>query len=108
MDDRWLDVANPADLDALARCLLDGRVKVPTSSAELAVAGFTAGVDTFLAGFAGMDPHVVGWMLQRLAGERRRADDQFARTATLVWSGMSDDEHPLRDTRAVLDGLFAR
>ena len=108
MNDQWLDAANPADIEALAACLLDGRVRVASSSSDLAAAGFGPGAEAFLAGLKGTEARVVGWMLRRLANERRRADDRFARTATLVWSGMSEDSHPLRDTRAVLDGLFAR
>ena len=50
----------------------------------------------------------VAWMLRRLAAERRAAGDRYSRVAQLVWSGDSDDDEAIRDTRVVLDDLFRR
>lgn len=47
-------------------------------------------------------------MLRRLARERSRADDRHANVASLVWSGASESDHAVRDTKVVLDGLFDR
>lgn len=107
MDDAWLDSANPADLEAVAAALLDGRVSAPFSAGALQ----RMGVDhagPLLESLAGTPPEVVAWMLQRLAKERRSADDRYARVASLVWSGAAEGEQSIRDTRVVLDGLFAR
>ncbi len=108
MDDGWLDSVNAADLDALTQGLVDGRVTLPPSGAALRLAGISAGAEAFLAGLRGTDPSVVAWMLRRLARERRRADDRFASVASLVWSGPNEGPQPTRDTRVVLDELFAR
>lgn len=72
------------------------------------LAGLGAGAARFLAEFRGSDPRVVAWMLQRLSRERRRADDRYASVASLVWSGASEGEQAIRDTRVVLDGIFSR
>ena len=107
-DDSWLDGANPADLEALAQSLLDGRVGDRFSMSSVQLAGFDDEAGTFLEGLRGTDPQVVAWMLRRLSRERRRADDRYANVASLVWSGASEGEHGIRDTKVVLDGLFAR
>ena len=107
MDDAWLDSANPADLEAVAAALLDGRIASPFTAGALQ----RMGVDDagpLLEALAGTPPKVVAWMLQRLAKERRSADDRYARVASLVWSGAAEGEQSIRDTRVVLDGLFAR
>jgi phosphatidylserine/phosphatidylglycerophosphate/cardiolipin synthase-like enzyme len=108
IDDRWLDHANPADLQSLAWALLDGRLAAPytTSGAQLAGAGPEAAA--FLESLRGADPSVIAWMLERLAQERRRAADRHASVAHLVWSGASEGEASIRDTRVVLDSLFSR
>jgi phosphatidylserine/phosphatidylglycerophosphate/cardiolipin synthase-like enzyme len=107
MDDTWLDTANPADLEAVAEALLDGRVSSPFSSGALQRVGVD-GAGSFFEALAGTDPRVVAWMLQRVARERRVADDRYASVARLVWSGAAEGELSIRDTRVVLDGLFAR
>jgi phosphatidylserine/phosphatidylglycerophosphate/cardiolipin synthase-like enzyme len=107
VDDTWLDGANPADLDALAESLLDGRVGERFSTSAIQRAGFEDAV-SFLDGLRGTDPRLVAWMLQRIARERRIADDRYAGVARLVWSGASEGEQTLRDTKVVLDELFAR
>lgn len=108
IDDRWLDHANPADLDSLARALLEGRLTAPytASAAQLAGAGSQAAV--FLESLRGTDPRVLAWMLERFAQERRRAADRYASVAHLVWSGASEGQASVRDTRVVLDNLFSR
>lgn len=108
LDDAWLDVANPRDLDALARALLDGRVGAQFSRGSIQLAGFGEGAARFLEGVRGTAPHVVAWMLQRLSRERSRSDDRYASVASLVWSGASEGQQGIRDTKVVLDGLFSR
>jgi len=106
--DDWLAGATPSDLIALAGGLLDGRIGTPSSAGAVQLAGFGQGAVAFLEGLRGTDPKVIAWMLQRLAEERRRADDRFANVARLVWSGASEGSRGFRDTRSVLDSLFAR
>ncbi len=108
IDETWLDAANPADLDALAQALRDGRIGAKFSTGAIQLAGFDEGAARFLAGFRGMDPKVIAWMLHRLSRERSRADDRYASVASLVWSGASEGEQSIRDTRVVLDSLFGR
>lgn len=107
MDDAWLDTANPADLEAVADALLDGRISSPFTAGALQRMG-VEDAGSLLEALAGTDPKVVAWMLQRVARERRTADDRYARVASLVWSGATEGEQSIRDTRVVLDGLFAR
>lgn len=104
----WLDEATAADLDALAQSLLDGRIPSAGSAESIQLAGFSSGAVQFLQRLDGTKPEVIAWTLQRLARERRRADDRYANVARLVWSGASDDEEAIRDTRVVLDDLFRR
>ncbi len=107
MDDAWLDAANPADLEAVAHALLDGRIPPPFNAAAVQRAG-VADAGSFLAALAGTEPRVLAWLLQRVAKERRTADDRYANVARLVWSGAAEGEQSIRDTRVALDGLFAR
>ena len=106
--DDWLDEATAADLDALAEGLLDGRIPSVGSSGSIQLAGFDVGAARLLQHFDGTKPEVIAWTLQRLARERRVADDRYANVARLVWSGASDDDESIRDTRVVLDDLFRR
>lgn len=106
--DDWLDEATAADLDALAQSILDGRIPERFSAGSIQLAGFDDGAIRFLERFRGTDPKVVAWMLQRIAAERRAADDRYAGVARLVWSGASKDDGAIRDTRVVLDDLFRR
>lgn len=108
IDDAWLDAANSADLEALALALLDGRIGAQFSKGAVQLAGFGEGAARFLSGLRGSDPQGVAWWLRRLARERVRADDRYARVASLVWSGASEGGQAIRDTRVVLDGLFGR
>ena len=108
VDEAWLDGANPAELDALAQALIDGRIAPPYLPSSLRMAGFAPPADGFLGSLHATAPGVLAWMLRRIAKERRHADDRFARIAQLVWSGASEGEQATRDTRAVLDTLFAR
>ncbi len=108
IDDAWLDGANCADLDALAQALEDGRIGDAFSTGSVQLAGLGPGAARFLDGFRGTDPRVVAWMLQRLSRERSRADDRHANVASLVWSGAREGDQPVRDTKVVLDGIFAR
>lgn len=108
IDDAWLDSANPADVEALAQALLDGRIGAPFSTGAIQLAGFAEGAARLLSGLRGSDPRVVAWMLRRLSRERSRADDRHASLASLVWSGASEGEEATRDTKVVLDGLFSR
>lgn len=107
MDDRWLDTANPADLDTVASALLDGRISSPFTAGSLQRIGISE-AGRLLESLAGTDPTVVAWMLRRIARERRAADDRYASVARLVWSGAVEGEQAIRDTRVVLDELFAR
>ncbi len=106
--DDWVDQATPADLDALAQALADGRIPDRPSSGSIQRAGFEDAVVRFMDGLGTVEPRVVSWMLGRLARERRAADDRYAQVARLVWSGASDDQEAIRDTRVVLEDLFAR
>ncbi|MFO0761743.1 MAG: DISARM system phospholipase D-like protein DrmC [Byssovorax sp.] len=106
--DRWLDHANPADLDALAQALSDGRLVAPYSAVDVQLTGAGPEAAEMLAGLGATDPAVIAWMLRRLSRERRRAADRFAAAAQLVWSGATEGAPSIRDTRMVLDGLFAR
>lgn len=108
IDDAWLDGANPADLAALAQALLDGRVGSQFSTGSIQLAGFGEGAARLLDGLRGTDPRIVAWMLQRLSRERSRADTRYANVASLVWSGASEGDQSIRDTRVVLDGIFGR
>jgi phosphatidylserine/phosphatidylglycerophosphate/cardiolipin synthase-like enzyme len=108
MFDDWLDDATPADLEALAQSLLDNRIPTLSTGAAIQLAGFGQGAVRFLQHLVGTDPKVVAWTLQRLARERRKADDRYAQVAQLVWSGAADDGEAIRDTRVVLDDLFRR
>jgi phosphatidylserine/phosphatidylglycerophosphate/cardiolipin synthase-like enzyme len=105
MDDAWLDSANAGDLDALATRLRTGLLAPPYSAvaAKLANAG---GAQAFLASLGSTSPHIVAWMLERLAAERRKSSDRHASVAQLAWTGAAQGEQSIRDTRAVLDGLF--
>ncbi|MEO5731059.1 MAG: hypothetical protein ABI134_22350 [Byssovorax sp.] len=98
LDDAWLDAANPADLDALAQALLDGRIGDQFSRGSIQLAGFGEGAARFLDGLRGTAPRVVAWMLQRLSREHRRADKRYANVASLVWSGASEGQQAIRDT----------
>jgi len=108
MFDDWLDEASPADLEALAQCILDGRVPSLTSDAAILHAGFDEGAVTFLHELGSADSAAVAWALRRISRERRAADDRHARVAQLVWSGDAHDDEAIRDTRVVLDDLFRR
>ncbi len=61
-----------------------------------------------LEGLGTTDPKVVAWMLDRMAEERRRANDRYASMVRLVWSGASEPTQGMRDTREVLEELFAK
>lgn len=106
--DDWLSEATAADLTALARALLDGRIREHSSSGSVKLAGFGEGARRLLEGLETTDPKVIAWMLERLSEERRRAEDRYASVARLVWSGATEGTPGLRDTRVVLDGLFSR
>ena len=108
IDDTWLDTANPADLDALAQALLDGRIGAQFPTGAIQLAGFREGAVRFLDGLRGTDPRTVAWILKRLSRERSRADNRLASVASLVWSGASEGDQAIRDTRVVLDGIFSR
>jgi len=108
IDDRWLDQANPADLEAVARALVDGRLGAPFTTADVQSAGADTGAAAFLESVRGAEPAIVAWMLERLARERRRAADRYAAVAQLVWSGASEGAPSIRDTRVVLESLFSR
>lgn len=106
--DDWLLEATPSDLVALAAALDDGRAGAPPSPGSVQLAGFGEGAALLLEGLRGTDPKVVAWMLRRISEERRRADDRYAGVARLVWSGASEGARGFRDTRSVLESLFAR
>jgi len=106
--DDWLDDATSADLDALAQALVDGRIPNQLSAGSVQLAGFDERAVRFLEGRGTSDPAHLAWMLRRLAAERRKADDRYANVARLVWSGASDDDEAIRDTRVVLNDLFGR
>jgi phosphatidylserine/phosphatidylglycerophosphate/cardiolipin synthase-like enzyme len=106
--DDWLDEATAADLDGLAACLLDGRIPSAGAAGSVQLAGFDVGAVRFLDHFRDTRPEVIAWTLKRLARERRVADDRYANVSRLVWSGASEDDEAIRDTRVVLDDLFRR
>ncbi len=106
--DDWIDEATAADLDALATCLLDGRIPSASASGSVQLAGFDVGAVRFLDHFGDTKPEIIAWTLQRLAQERRASDDRYANVSRLVWSGASEDDEAIRDTRVVLDDLFRR
>lgn len=106
-DEEWLDRANPVDLEVLASALLDGRLAAPFSAGSVRLLGLDPAASAFLAGLAGADPRMPARLLQRLAKERRRADDRYAGVARLVWSGPAEGDASIRDTRVVVDSLFA-
>lgn len=106
--DAWLDHATAADLSALAASLREGRIPFPPRASAIQLAGFGEGATTFLLGLPATDPHIVAYMLERLADERRRADDRYGRMVRLVWSGASEPAQGMRDTREVLDELFSK
>jgi phosphatidylserine/phosphatidylglycerophosphate/cardiolipin synthase-like enzyme len=103
----WLDSANSADLDALARCLRDGRLPQPYTQSAVQSAGFKEAAKWFAA-MADTPPTTIAVLLERLALERRRADDRYAALAKLVWSGDNEDDQGLRDTAMALDEIFER
>lgn len=107
MDDGWLDAANASDLLAVARALRDGRLAPPYEASAFQLAG-VAGAHALVGSFGSAPPTALAWMLERLARERRAADDRLANIARLVWSGAAEGEGTTRDTRAVLEELFAR
>jgi hypothetical protein len=106
--DDWLDEATPADLDGLALALTDGRIPQLGASASIQRAGFGEEAIAFLRDLEGTPPIYIARLLARLAQERRSADDRYAKVAQLVWSGESEDDEAIRDTRVVLDDLFRR
>jgi phosphatidylserine/phosphatidylglycerophosphate/cardiolipin synthase-like enzyme len=106
-DDAWLDRANPVDLEVLASALLDGRLTAPFSAGSVRRLGLDPAASAFLAELGSADPAMPARLLQRLARERRRADDRYAGVAQLVWSGPAEGEPSIRDTRVVVDSLFA-
>lgn len=106
--DAWLDRATAADLSALASCLRDERITFPLRASAVQLAGFGEGAIALLEGMQSTNPHVVAWMLERLADERRRADDRYASMVRLVWSGASEKTQSMRDTREVLEDLFSK
>lgn len=108
VDDAWLDAANPDDLSALAEALLSGRIGAQFAVGSVQLAGFREDAARFLESMRGVDPRAVAWMLKRLSRERSRADDRHASVASLVWSGASEGDQGIRDTKAVLDGIFSR
>jgi phosphatidylserine/phosphatidylglycerophosphate/cardiolipin synthase-like enzyme len=106
--DDWLDEATAADLDALAQGLLDGRIPSAGSAGSIQLAGFGHAAVQFIQGMDGTKPDTIAWTLRRLARERRAAEDRYASVARLVWSGASEDDEAIRDTRVVLGDLFGR
>lgn len=106
--DAWLDHATAADLSALAASIRDGRIPFPPRASAVQLAGFSEGARAFVEGLQSNEPQNVAWMLERLADERRRADDRYARMVRLVWSGASEPTQGMRDTREVLEELFSQ
>lgn len=86
----------------------EGRIPFPPRASAIQMAGFGEGATEFLTGLPSTDPQIVAWMLERLADERRRAEDRYARMVRLVWSGASERTQGMRDTREVLDELFSK
>jgi phosphatidylserine/phosphatidylglycerophosphate/cardiolipin synthase-like enzyme len=108
VDERWLDQANPADLEAVARALLDGRLVSPYTTSDVQLAGAAPDAAAFLTRMGDTEPAILASWLGRLARERRHAADRFAAAAQVVWSGASEGAPSLRDTRVVLETLFTR
>jgi len=112
VEERWLDQANAADLEGLARALDEGRLVAPYTAAQVQQAGLKAEACALVVSLAGLgggvSPAGMAWMLRRLAQERRRGEERMARVAQLVWSGPSEGHEPTRDTRLVLADLFAK
>ncbi len=106
--DAWLERATASDLSALASCLMDGRIPFPARAGAIQLAGFGEGAIALLEGLGTTDPKVVAWMLDRMAEERRRANDRYASMVRLVWSGASEPTQGMRDTREVLEELFSK
>lgn len=109
--DPWLDGANPADLDAVARALDDGRVRPGANGAapvqRLGV-GDAAGLRAFLLASSSLEARTLAWSLRQLARERRAGRDRDDTRALLVWTGHPEAGVAMRDTRAVFEGLCAR
>ncbi|MCU0692710.1 MAG: DISARM system phospholipase D-like protein DrmC [Polyangiaceae bacterium] len=103
----WLDIANTADLEALARSLRDGRLPQPYTPSAVQRAGFHE-ASAWLAELTDVPPRPLAGMMERLARERRQADDRYASLAQLVWSGASEDEQASRDTAMALREVFGR
>jgi phosphatidylserine/phosphatidylglycerophosphate/cardiolipin synthase-like enzyme len=112
IDDRWLDRANASDLELLARALEDGRLVPPFTAVQVQQIGLHRDASTFLLGVSnlqeGQSPTGMGWILRRLAKERRDAERRWSDVAQLVWSGPTEGHEPTRDTRLVLTELFAK
>lgn len=106
--DAWLDHATAADLSALAVAIREGRIPFPPRASAIQRAGFDEGAIEFLTRLPGAEPLMVAWTLERLADERRRAEDRYARMVRLVWSGASERTQGMRDTREVLEELFSK
>ena len=70
----WASEANPADLDAVAQALDDGRLTLHrdamAAAQTLGVVGASA-LRAFLSSAPGSDPKALAWCLRRLAAERR-------------------------------------
>lgn len=110
-NDDWFARANPADLDALAQSFETGRLvrgREHPSAVQALNLDHPDGLLEALRAMPGADGAATAWFLRRLAGERRAAHDHLAAAAQLVWSGPHDAHQPVRDTRTVLDELFAR
>lgn len=112
VEDRWLDLANAADLEALARALEGGRMEPPYTATQAQQVGLKAEAAALLSTLSApptaLSVEGIVWMLRRLARERREADRRWADVARLVWSGPTEDHEPTRDTRMVLADLFSR
>jgi phosphatidylserine/phosphatidylglycerophosphate/cardiolipin synthase-like enzyme len=112
IDERWLDQANAADLEALAKALEQELITPPFSPSQVQHLGLSAGASTLLVGLSqlgeGMPPAPIAWMLRRLVKERKAADLRWADVASLVWSGPSEGHDSTRDTGVVLSELFGR
>jgi hypothetical protein len=64
------------------------------------------GALVFLVSLGSTSPQVAAWMLERLAAERRKSSDRHNGVAQLAWTGATQGEQSIRDTRTVLDELF--
>ena len=110
-NDDWLSRANPADLDALAQAFETGRLvrgREHLSAVQALNLADPAALCDALRAMPGADNAAAAWFFRCLADERRASHDHLAAAAQLVWSGPHDAHQPVRDTRAVLDELFAR